>query len=61
MWFFSVCIYCSCFMLNSVPVTELQLIIFMVTIVLFGGLILCGMYEIFKCFVGKFNELRKRL
>ena len=48
-------------MLNSMPVTELQLIIFMVTIVLFGGLILCGMYEIFKCFVGKFNELRKRL
>ena len=43
------------------PVTELQLIIFMVTIVLFGSLILCGMYEMFKCIIKKFNKLRKRL
>ena len=43
------------------PVTELQLIIFMVTIVLFGGLIMCYMYEMFKYIFNKFNKLRKRL
>ena len=44
-----------------VEITDLQLIIFMLAIVLFGGIILIIMYDMFKCIFNKFNELRKRL
>jgi hypothetical protein len=43
------------------PVTDLQLLIFIVTSVLSGGLILATMYKMFKCIFDKFNELRKKL
>ena len=43
------------------PVTDLQLINFIVISVLSGGLILATMYKMLKCIFNKFNKLRKRL
>jgi len=42
-------------------VNDLQLIIFMLAIVVFGGIMVFLMYNMFKCIFDKFNELRKRL
>lgn len=42
-------------------VTDLELIIFMFAIMMFGSIILALMYSIFILIFDKFNELRKRL
>jgi hypothetical protein len=42
-------------------VTDLELVIFIFAIMMFGSIILALMYNIFKLIFDKFNELRKRL